>query len=91
MTPNMEFQEALALIKKGHRLSRSGWNGKDMFVFLVEGSTFAVNRAPLNKFYEEGTEITYRGHLDLKAVDGTIGPWVPSSSDLLADDWYVVA
>lgn len=90
MQPLLNFSQALDAIKVGAKMTRSGWNGKDMFVFLVDGSTFTVNRAPLNKFYEDGTEVIYRPHIDLKAVDGTIGVWQPSMSDVLANDWFTV-
>jgi len=86
----MNFGDALALIKEGKKLQRSGWNGSGMFVYLVHGSTFIVNRPPLNAMYAEGTEINYRPHIDLKAADGTCGVWSPSNSDTLADDWMVV-
>ena len=89
-TDTMEFSTALECLKEGRRVTRLNWNGKDMFVFLVQGSTFEVNRAPLTDFYPMGTEITYRPHLDLRATDGTIGVWTPSSTDLLADDWVEV-
>ena len=47
MIPYMTFSEALALLKAGKRVQREGWNGKGMFLFLVPGSTFTVNRPPL--------------------------------------------
>lgn len=68
---------------------REGWNGKGMFVFLVPGSKFTVNRRPLLGLFAEGTEIEYRPHLDLCAADGTIGPWLISQTDALATDWTV--
>jgi hypothetical protein len=83
----MTFSQALHLLKQGHRLRRAGWNGKGMFVFLVAGSRFKVSREPLLSILGEGTEVEYRGHLDLKAADGSIGCWTPSSTDLLSDDW----
>ena len=87
----MNFSEALELIKQGKKLARTGWNGKKMFIFLVQGSTFKVSRAPLLGFYEEGTEINYQPHVDMKTADGTIVPWLCSQSDLLASDYEVVA
>ena len=78
---------AVKMAQDGHRIRRSGWNGKGLFVFFVPGSQFKVSRAPLNAIYLEGTEITYRPHLDLKNADGTIGTWAPSNSDALAIDW----
>ena len=58
-----------------------------MFLFLVQGSQFKVNRPPLLGIYPEGTEINYRPHIDMKTVNGEIVPWVASQSDLLEEDW----
>jgi len=82
-----DFSTALRALKQGEKVARSGWNGKDMFIFLVPGSTFKVNRPPLLGIYEEGTEINYHAHIDMKTVDGTIVPWLASQTDVLADDW----
>ncbi len=86
----MTFSKALELIKLGEKVSREGWNGKGMFVFLVPGSTFKVNRAPLLGIYPEGTEITYHSHIDMKTADDQIVPWLASQTDMLAEDWGVV-
>lgn len=86
----MNFSEALELIKNGKKLTRTNWNGKGMFVYLVPGSQFTVNRPPLNAVYAEGTVVNYRSHIDLKAADGTCGVWSISNNDALADDWELV-
>lgn len=86
----MDFGHALKLLKRGERVARSGWNGKDMFIFLVPGSTFEVNRAPLLGIYPEGTVIDYRDRLDMRTADGQIVPWVASQTDVLASDWCLV-
>jgi hypothetical protein len=86
----MNFGEALDAMKTGKKVARLGWNGADMFLYLVPGSTFKVNRAPLDEIYPEGTEITYRPHMDLKTADGSIATWSPSGSDALAEDWITV-
>ena len=58
--PNYEFTIGWAVkcMENGHRVCRSGWGGSEptMFVFLVPGSTFEVNRPPLLGIYPEGTE-----------------------------------
>lgn len=90
MENGFSFASAYNALKVGSKVARKGWNGKDMFIFLVPGSTFKVNRAPLLGIYEEGTEITYRPHIDMKTVNGEIVPWVASQSDILTEDWYVV-
>lgn len=86
----LDFGMALAFIKEGERLAREGWNGTGMFVFLVDGSTFQVNREPLMSILGEGTTVKYRPHIDLCAADGTIGVWQPSMGDVMAEDWYIV-
>lgn len=86
----MSFSDALLRLKFGNLLSREGWNGKKMFIFLVDGSTFKVNRAPLDKIFEEGTEINYLPHIDMRTADGSIVPWLASQSDILSNDWSIV-
>ena len=86
----MDFGAALQALKNGQKVAREGWNGKGMFLFLVPGSVFKVNRPPLLGIYPEGTEINYRPHIDMKTVDGEIVPWVASQTDVLAEDWCVV-
>ena len=85
-----DFGEALQFLKQGKRVARAGWNGKGMFIFLVPGSTFKVNRAPLLGIYPEGTEINYHAHIDMKTADTQIVPWLASQADLLAEDWVIV-
>ena len=86
-----DFSWALRKIKEGHKVSREGWNGKGMFVFLVPESEFKVNRPPLLGIYDEGTDIKYQAHIDMRTADGTIVPWLASQSDLLSLDWEVVS
>ena len=84
------FSEALIHLKSGKKVARQGWNGKGMFIFLVNGSTFQVNRPPLLGIYPEGTTINYHAHVDMKTTDGMIVPWLCSQTDMLAEDWNLV-
>ena len=77
----MNFSQALESIKLGSRVAREGWNGKKMFLFLVPGSRFRVNRAPLLGIYPEGTEIDYCPHIHMKTADDRIVPWLASQSE----------
>ncbi len=86
----MNFGGALAAMKVGCKVARAGWNGKGMFIFLVPGSVFRVNRPPLLGIYPEGTEINYHAHVDMKTADDKVVPWLCSQTDLLAEDWNVV-
>ena len=86
----MDFGQALAALKDGGRVTRSGWNGKGMFLYLVPGSAFAVNRPPLLGIYKEGTVINYLPHIDMRTADGSCVPWLASQTDILASDWETV-
>ena len=90
-TSGMTFGLAVEAMKCGAKVARSGWNGKGMFLFLVSGSQFTVNRAPLLGIYPEGTVIDYCPHIDMRTADGKIVPWLASQTDVLADDWASVA
>jgi hypothetical protein len=83
-----EFGWAIKQMRNGEKVRRAGWNGKGMFLFLVPGSTFKVNRPPLLGIYPEGTEINYQPHIDMKTAQNTV-PWSASQSDMLATDWEV--
>lgn len=75
----LTFGLAIEALKLGKKVARAGWNGKGMFIFLIPGSTFTVNRAPL------------RPHIAMKGVDGSISEWTPAAgNDVLAEDWQVV-
>jgi hypothetical protein len=86
----LDFGGALVHLKRGSKVARKGWNGKGMFLFLVNGSTFKVNRAPLLGIYPEGTEVKYHAHVDMKTADGQVVPWLCSQTDMLAEDWEVL-
>jgi uncharacterized protein DUF2829 len=86
----MDFGHALFTLKRGERVARAGWNGKGMFLFLVAGSQFTVNREPLVSILGEGTLVNYNPHIDIKNVDGSISTWVPSIGDCMATDWMIV-
>lgn len=90
MNEFFSFSQALLFLKQGKKVARQGWDGKNMFIFLVPGSTFKVNRKPLLGIYLEGTEINYHAHIDMKTVQGEIVPWIASQLDILEEDWQIV-
>lgn len=89
----MSFDKILHYIKNGWKVSREGWNGKNMFLLLIPGSTFKVGAdRPIGIACPEliDKEVNYRPHIDMKTVDGEFVPWVASQTDLLAEDWFIV-
>ena len=87
---NLDFGEAIKALKAGKKVQRKGWNGKGMFLFLVAGSTFKVDRPPLMGIYPKGTEVQYCPHIDMKTADDKVVPWLASQTDVLAEDWEIV-
>ena len=90
---HLTFSTALCLLKDGKRLSRSGWNGSGMFTVYQPGypNGISINentQKALNM--PAGTIVKFRPYLLLKTVDGSCVPWVPSISDILAEDWFVM-
>jgi hypothetical protein len=86
----LDFADVVRGLKAGKRFARSGWNGKNMFVFLVPGSHFTVSREPLISVLGEGTEVDYHAHVDIRTATGEIVPWLASQTDVLAEDWIEV-
>ena len=84
-----DFSFALHHLKLGACITRASWP-EDMFLYLVPGSSFKVNREPLLSLLPEGTDISYRGHIDLFFGKGNVMVWTPCQVDLLACDYYIV-
>jgi hypothetical protein len=90
----MDFSDALKELKKGEKLSRKGWNGKKMFVYLVKGSyideDFLHNEARKHKVAENGFA-NFNSHIDMKTANGSVCVgWLASQTDLLAEDWIII-
>ena len=70
---------AVEELKNGRRVARKGWNGKNMWLVLFEGSPaegdFVFERLP---------------YVAMKTADEKLVPWLCSQTDLLAEDWVDV-
>jgi hypothetical protein len=88
---NMTYGLALEALKRGHTVTNLDWPQEGMFLFLVPGSVFSVNRAPLNKILAKGTLVNYLSHIDLRNADGSIGPYIPSQADMLGENWVLIS
>lgn len=90
----MDFGRALAALKLGDKVCRSGWNGKNMFVVLQPGYPDGIpaNANTAAAFgVTGGTVVVVRPYLAMWTADRQIVPWLASQSDLLVEDWEVVA
>lgn len=97
-TDNMNFGLAIEAMKMGKRVARTGWNGKNMFIYLEGGYGIAPLdlRGPAATHVfplvdcKETVEICQ--HIDMKSVDNSIVVgWLASQTDILSDDWFIVS
>jgi hypothetical protein len=88
----MKFGDAIAAAKCGNKITRDGWNGKNMFVYYQEGSEISPEQARNDVLRSLPGPIKIRPHLDMFTAQGDIQiGWLASQSDMLADDWSIVA
>ena len=93
----MNFGEAIKLLKQGKRVCRKGWNGKNMFIYLVNGNVIEAKDLRNEAFKHVASkkeapydEVSINAHIDMKAADGTIVVgWLASQTDMLAEDWEI--
>jgi len=83
------FGFAMMAVKKGFAITRKGWNGKGMFVYLVPAGAYPAQTGVAKQHFGE-TLVPYRPYLALKTAQGDVATWAPSGSDALADDWVVL-
>lgn len=78
----------------GQRVARAGWNGKGMYLAYQKAYPQGI---PINKNtaeatgIPEGTVCKFLPYVMMKTADGSFVPWLCSQTDLLAEDWEVVA
>jgi len=90
MSPH-DFGFALRALKEGKRVTRPGWNGKGMWLFLWHPDTNLAGSGEDRGRHME--EIAQPPHpcICMKAEDGRVVPgWLASQTDMLAEDWVVV-
>lgn len=83
----MSFGAAIYALKRGQKVARAGWNGKDQYIELASDITY---RGPTR-----GGISAYHKDIGSQAICfvGTRGcqiGWLASQSDMLAEDWHVV-
>ena len=85
--------KALVYLKAGQKLTRTGWNGKGMFVVMQKGYPDGIpcNRQTAMAWgLQEGELFKCNPYFQIKNADGTHSMWVPSVGDLLAEDWRTI-
>ncbi len=79
----MDIGEAVSELRNGYAVTRAGWNGKGMYLILVQkGWQGLASMLPIN--------FVTSPFVAMKTADDKIVPWLCSQTDLLATDWEVV-
>lgn len=92
----LTFGDAVYLLKRGARIARRGWNGRDMWLSFSPGTPgLPADKfwSPHNRDFAEsnGGRADVLPCITMKTADGKIlMGWLASQSDMLADDWVVV-
>ena len=84
VTKGVSFGHAIELLKGGHRVAREGWNGKGMWLGLVDTGYYDVGCSVVG---EINLLLPWIG---MKTADNKFVPWLASQTDVLAEDWQIV-
>lgn len=96
----MDFGKVIEALKCGLAVRRKGWNGKGMFVVKQIPSHIECGIIPTMQslpqsakdilLSRENAHIDYTNQMLIINSEGRADSWVPSSSDVFAEDWEVV-
>lgn len=95
----MDFGKAIEALKQGYKVTRKGWNGKGMFLWLKPAGEIKAEwcKDPMLKTLaeENGGCIEALGTICMFTRDSNgrcaiLTGWLASQSDMLLDDWEIV-
>ena len=66
--------EAIKEMHNGERVCREGWNGEGQYLVLQVPDAHSKMTLP---------------YIYIRTVQGDFVPWLPSQTDILANDWQV--
>lgn len=85
-----DFGWALEQLRAGKHVQRSGWNGKGMWIVLVDDWSFGGQAATS---WDKPAPVTsvplVSSFIGMKTADDKFVPWTVSQTDVLAADWTV--
>ena len=88
-TKNLNFGDAMTHLKTGYCVARENWNGKGMWLALIKGT--AVQQAIGDCYGNNGETFPVLDAVYMKTVDEKLVPWLCSQTDMLAEDWTILA
>ncbi len=94
------FGTAVLFLKAGMAVRRAGWNGKGLFIVKQVPSHITADIIPNMQSLPQSAKdiimarkephIDYTNQMLIINPDGRADSWVPSSSDVFAEDWEVI-
>lgn len=98
-TSSMNFGDAIDVLKQGGAIRRKGWNGKGLFVVKQIPAHISEEIIPKMQslpqsakdiiMARENKVIDYTNQMLIINPDGRADSWVPSVSDIFAEDWEI--
>lgn len=80
------FSEAIEAVKKGAKISRAGWNGKEQYIELATCISYVNSHGELvNAEHEDILDHA----LAFVGTRGVQMGWLASQADMLAEDWLI--
>lgn len=76
------FSDAIHYLKRGLKVARKGWNGKEMYLRYVE--PYLDKNYKVIEYKPDGTLLPY---IAIKTPENGFVPWVASQTDMLTNDW----
>lgn len=69
------FGFAIAWLKNGYKITRKGWNGKNMWLALQVPDAHSKMSLP---------------YIYMRTAQGDLVPWLASQTDVLSEDWVLL-
>lgn len=91
LVDEFDFGMALHLLKAGQKVARKGWNGKGMYLLLINGEAVrhSINQA-YGDSYPDSLGLPVLDAIYMKTADNKLVAWLASQTDVLADDWTLI-
>lgn len=98
----LSFGHAIEALKAGHKVARSGWNGKGMWLYLVPANAYPAQTEAAKRYWRGRSSnhtlpsgetvplVPYGAYIAMKTAQENVVPWLASQTDVLAEDWQVL-